>query len=118
MFRFMFRASLEEAPFDGTAITRALDGALLIFQRFEGHWMIDRVSAPANDCDDEDLERDDEPWCFEGSTAVARDEVVGLCEFDRRRYHARQLRRLGLPARGHASRALWRMISDWESFAP
>lgn len=110
------------------AVARKLDGVLLIFQRYEGVWMIDRVSAPANERGDEELvevpdsllESDDswEAMGFDGGTAVARDELWGLSESQRRRYHERQLRKLGLPERGHGARLLWSMISDFEGFHP
>ena len=41
-------------------VTRQLDGVLLVFSRFEGMWMVDSESTPAND---------DGPCC-DGATAV------------------------------------------------
>jgi hypothetical protein len=93
---------------NAAVVTRQLDGVLLVFSRFEGMWMIDCESTPAND---------DGPWC-EGATAVARDDVATLDEAGRRAFHARQLRKLGLAARGSGSRVLWSMISDFDAFAP
>lgn len=117
-----------------SAVTRKVDGALLIFQRYEGVWMIDRVSTPANERGDEDfvdvpddlLAHDalmsDDGTCespgFDGCTAVAGDELEGLTEPERRRFHARQLRRLGLPERGLGASVLWAMISDFHGFRP
>ncbi len=113
---------------DMTAVARRLDGVTLIFQRYDDLWMIDRVSEPANECGDEecydvpdglfacgDNDCDDR---FDGGTAVTRAELSGLSEMERRRYHARQLRKLGLPERGSGSKLLWTMISDFERFAP
>lgn len=91
-----------------TVVTRQLDGVLLVFSRFEGMWMVDCESEPAND---------DGPWC-EGATAVARDDVATLDDAGRRAFHARQLRKLGLASRGSGARVLWSMIADFDSFAP
>ncbi len=117
---------------DVSGVARRLDGVTLIFQRYDDLWMIDRVSEPANECGDEECfdvpdglfahGDDDEERAvnerFDGGTAVTRAELSGLSELERRRYHARQLRKLGLPERGHGSRLLWSMISDFERFAP
>jgi hypothetical protein len=117
---------------DMTAVARRLDGVTLIFQRYDDLWMIDRVSEPANERGDEDCydvpdgllaHEGCDGGCeacerFDGGTAVTRAELSGLSELERRRYHARQLRKLGLPERGHGSRLLWSMISDFERFAP
>ncbi len=111
---------------DVAAVARRLDGVTLIFQRYDGLWMIDRVSEPANERGDEEcyevpeglFECGDERDVFDGGTAVTREELAGLGEVERRRYHARQLRKLGLPERGHGARLLWAMISDFERFAP
>jgi hypothetical protein len=95
-----------------TAVTRELDGVHLIFQRYDDLWMIDRV-AP-----DDHADEDEEDDCFAASTAVSRDEVRGLGELDRRRCHARHLRKLALPERGRSARVLWTMISDFDHFSP
>lgn len=89
-------------------VTRQLDGVLLVFSRFDGMWMIDCESAPAND---------DGPWA-DGATAVARDDVATLDEDGRRAFHARQLRKLGLASRGRGATVLWSMIADFDAFAP
>ncbi len=103
---------------ESTATTRTLDGVTLVFQRYDDLWMIDRVSLAANDQDDDEtFEETDGGACFEQGTAVTRDEVSGRSELDLRRYHARQVRRLGLPARGVGARLLWSMIRDFERFA-
>lgn len=91
-----------------TVVTRQLDGVLLVFSRYEGMWMIDCESSPAND---------DGPW-REGATAVARDDVATLDHAGRRAFHARQLRKLGLGSRGPGARVLWSMIADFDAFAP
>jgi hypothetical protein len=93
------------------AVTRKLDGVVLIFRGYNGLWMIDRIAEPAN-------ERGDEEWIEEGSTAISVDEVWGMSEAQRRSYHARQLRKLGLSERGTGARVLWSMISDFDGFAP
>ena len=116
---------------DMTAVARKLDGVMLIFQRYEDLWMIDRVSEPANERGDEEYfdiadglfsyeasERECACEAFDGGTAVTRAELSGLTELERKRYHARQLRKLGLPERGTGARLLWSMISDFERFAP
>lgn len=91
-----------------TVVTRQVDGVLLVFSRFDGMWMIDCETAPAND---------DGPW-GEGATAVARADVAALDEAGRRAFHARQLRKLGLAARGSGAKVLWSMIADFDAFAP
>ena len=117
---------------DTGVVARRLDGVTLIFQRYDDLWMIDRVSEPANERGDEEcfdvpdglFAHDDcEGECarndrFDGGTAVTRAELSGLSELERRRYHARQIRKLGLPERGNGSKLLWSMISDFERFAP
>ncbi len=117
------------------AVTRELDGVLLVFRACEGLWMIDRVDEPANERGDEDWiespdgsldegATDDETgeipgrWGFEGATAVAFDEIWGMTEAERRSYHARQLRKLGLPDRGRPARLIWSMIEDFDHFKP
>lgn len=110
-------------------VTLSLDGVQLVFRAYDGLWMIDRVAEPANergDEDDEALEEtcdedtDDrvERCDFEGSTAVAHAEVWGMTEEERRSYHDRQLRKLGLPERGRCARLIWSMIEDFDHFAP
>lgn len=91
-----------------TVVTRQLDGVLMVFSRYEGMWMIDCETAPAND---------DGTW-REGSTAVARDDVAALDVEARRSFHARQVRKLGIATRGSGARALWSMIEDFDAFAP
>ena len=91
-----------------TVVTRRFDGVLLVFSRFEGTWMVDCECEPAND---------DGIGC-EAATSVARLEVAALDECGRRAFHARQLRKLGLPTRGGAARMLWSMIADFDGFAP
>lgn len=113
---------------DMNAVARRLDGVTLIFQRYDDLWMIDRVSEPANERGDEECYDvpdglfscgdNDGDARFDGGTAVTRAELSGLSELERRRYHARQLRKLGLPERGNGSKLLWTMISDFERFAP
>lgn len=93
---------------NATVVTRQLDGVLLVFSRFDGMWMIDCESEPAND---------DGPWA-DGATAVARDDVATLDEAGRRAFHARQLRKLGLASRGSGAKVLWSMIADFDGFAP
>ena len=89
-------------------VTRQLDGVLLVFSRFDGMWMIDCETAPAND---------DGPW-GDGATAVAREDVATLDEPGRRAFHARQLRKLGLASRGSGAKVLGSMITDFDAFAP
>lgn len=91
-----------------TVVTRHLDGVLMVFSRYEGVWMIDCETEPAND---------DGPW-GDGSTAVGRADVEGLDVEERRSFHARQLRKLGLASRGSGARVLWSMIEDFDGFAP
>jgi hypothetical protein len=107
------------AAYEHQNTTRELDGTLFVFQRYEDLWMIDRAEV-ANDCEAECDDTDDKtsPCGLGGSTAVARHEVMGLSEIERRHYLSRQLRRLGLPTRGHGSRLLWRMITNFERFSP
>ncbi len=91
-----------------TVVTRQLDGVLMVFSRYEGMWMIDCETEPAND----------DGECREGSTAVARADVAVLDGEARRSFHARQLRKLGLASRGSGARVLWSMIEDFDAFAP
>lgn len=94
------------------AVTREDDGVRLILQRYDDLWMIDRVAA------NETTREDDDEAGFEASTAVSRDEVAGLGPGDRRRCHARHLRRLALPEQGWPARLLWSMISNFDDFTP
>ena len=107
------------AAFDVTTVERELDGAVLIFQRLDDLWMIDRVARAANEQDDDDdaATRDDEQ-AIDGCTAVARDEVRGLSPDERRRYHARQLRKLALTPSDRGAMLLWSLITDFEHFTP
>ena len=93
---------------NATVVTRQLDGVLMVFSRFDGMWMIDCETTPAND---------DGPW-RDGATAVARADVATLDEAGRRAFHARQLRKLGLAGRGSGAQVLWSMIEDFDRFAP
>lgn len=108
------------AAIDATAVAREFGGAVLIFQRHDDLWMIDRVSRAANERDREDDERldVDDGEDFDGCTAVARDEVHGLTHDERRRFHARQLRKLALRPSDRGAALLWSLISDFEHFAP
>ena len=99
-----------------TAVMREVDGVHLVFQRYDDLWMIDRV-IPAERPRDADGDDEDDD-CFEASTAVSRDEVNGLGTHDRRRCHARHLRRLALPEGGRPARMLWSVIADFDRFAP
>jgi hypothetical protein len=89
-------------------VTRQLDGVLMVFSRFDGMWMIDCESTPAND---------DGPL-GDGATAVAREDVATLDAAGRAAFHARQLRKLGLASRGSGAKVLWSMIADFDAFAP
>lgn len=158
---------------DTQAIARKLDGVLLIFRGYEGVWMIDRVSAPANDRGDEEWielpdgllcagaphghhgafsgrdasgdscgegdERDDGYYeddveyldrdtrersshgthvSFEGATAVSVDELFGMSDDERRSFHARQLRKLGLADKSGGAKVIWSMIENFQAFSP
>lgn len=117
---------------EAMAVTRAVEGVTLIFRGYDGLWMIDRVAAPANERGDEDLcdvgeldfeARDAGGWDadeddFEGATAVALAELRGMTADERRSFHARQVRKLGLVMKGEASRLLWRLVSDPSGFQP
>ncbi len=114
------------------AVTRRLDGTLVVFQRFGALWMIDTITTPpaSNDAweDDEgggDTDTyDPEQWgaservWVEGSTAVSSDELDGLNDDARGDYVARQVRKLGLDPRGEGAAVLRHMIDDFEGFAP
>ena len=52
------------------------------------------------------------------ATAIAREELVGLTESERRNFHARQLRKLGLHAGSNGAAALWQIITDFDRFDP
>lgn len=96
------------------AVMREDDGVRLILQRYDDLWMIDRVAANETTRED-DAEADAD---VEASTAVSRDEVANLGPGDRRRCHARHLRRLALSERGWPARLLWSMISNFDEFTP
>lgn len=100
-------------------VERELDGAVLIFQRLDDLWMIDRVSSPANEQDGDDMSMSDgTEHAFDGCTAVAHDEVRGLSFDERRRYHTRQLRKLALRPSDRGAALLWSLITDFEHFTP
>lgn len=105
----------------GATTTRRFEGALMVFQRLDGLWMIDRLGAPANEqCEDPEAACD-APDGDDGAdlaTAIAREEVLGLTESERRMFHARQLRKLGLHEGGSGAAALWRIITDFDRFDP
>lgn len=105
----------------GATVTRRFEGALMVFQRLDGLWMIDRLGAPANEQCEGDEEACDEA-CeaseLDLATAIAREELAGLTESERRAFHARQLRKLGLHEGGTAASALWRIITDFDRFDP
>ncbi len=101
-----------------TPVTRTLDGAVLIFQRYDDLWMIDRVDDAANDCEAYDDDGDATEAPSGASTAVGGDELRGLSELEQWRYVRRHLRRLGLPERGVAARVIGAMVRDFESFTP
>jgi len=107
---------------DGT-VTRRMEGALMVFQRLDGLWMIDRLGEAANDVSlvGEEPETEDEAAGARAddlATAIARDEVCGLNEEERRAFHARQLRKLGLHPGSTGAAALWRIITDFDRFDP
>ncbi|MEZ4392716.1 MAG: hypothetical protein R3A48_16625 [Polyangiales bacterium] len=101
-------------------VTRRMEGDLMVFQRLDGLWMIDRVGEVANDVEafDDGDEGVGGEATFELATAISKDEVVGLEGDDLRAFHARQLRKLGLHARSSGAAALWRIITDFDRFDP
>lgn len=111
--------------FQDSTVTRRMEGALMVFQRLDGLWMIDRLGEAANDVslvhDDRETDGDDETASARAddlATAIAREEVCGLNEDERRAFHARQLRKLGLHPGSTGSAALWRIITDFDRFDP
>lgn len=101
-------------------VTRRIEGDLMVFQRLDGLWMIDRVGEVANDVDpfDDADEGVEGAETFELATAISREEVCGLEGDELRAFHARQLRKLGLHARSSGAAALWRIITDFDRFDP
>lgn len=128
--RVGFRASLSpndwSAPMaDGgfvqtDTVTRRMEGDLMVFQRLDGLWMIDRVGEVANDVEafDDDAGGAEGEDTVELGTAISRAEVWGLEGDELRAFHARQLRKLGLHARSSGAAALWRIITDFDRFDP
>lgn len=109
--------------FQDSTVTRRMEGALMVFQRLDGLWMIDRLGEAANDVSlvHDEPEGDDEAASARAddlATAIAREEVCGLTEDERRAFHARQLRKLGLHPGSTGSAALWRIITDFDRFDP
>lgn len=112
--------------FQDSTVTRRMEGALMVFQRLDGLWMIDRLGEAANDVslvadpatvDDADEDADG-ARAADLATAIAREEVGGLTEEERRAFHARQLRKLGLHPGSTGAAALWRIITDFDRFDP
>ncbi len=110
-----------------TTVMHPLDGALLVFQRYDDLWMIDHIPAPppsnARSHDDDDdgdtSEFDDEAalTASDGATSVAFDELVALDPSGRAAFHARQLRKLGLAPDSPGARMVWRLVQDPMRFA-
>lgn len=110
-----------------TTVMHPLDGALLVFQRYDDLWMIDHIPAPppsnAQSHDDDDdgyaPESDDDAalTASDGATAVAFDELVALDLSAREAFHARQLRKLGLAPDSPGARMVWRLVQDPMRFA-
>lgn len=55
---------------------------------------------------------------FEGATAVSVDELCGMTDDERRSFHARQLRKLGLPDKSGGAKIIWSMIENFQAFSP
>jgi len=107
-------------------VMHPLDGALLVFQRYDDLWMIDHIPAPPPSNaqsldDDDDLDADLEAEAVldggDGATAVAFDELVALDDAGRAAFHARQLRKLGLTPGSPGAGAVWRLVQDPWRFA-
>lgn len=101
-------------------VTRRMEGALMVFQRLDGLWMIDRVGEVANDVDGWESDEPANDDLLEGdlATSISRDEVRGLEGEELREFHARQMRKLGLHSGSTGAAALWRIITDFDRFDP